>query len=130
MVNDISVSGVVFTHEMKNRGPYYSINYDDVSGTSTSVTSGSSKYSNKTIYIHRDSINGVRSVRFSNLLRSIVELEKIFDSNELDIEFIITQKFGIKVLQVRPIVFKSHLSALDYNSVSKSIVNLRKPGEL
>jgi len=126
MVDSISVSGVIFTHEMKNRAPYYSINYDDVSGTSTSVTSGSSKYSNKTIYIHRDSINGVRSMRFSNLLRSIVELEKIFDSDELDIEFIITQKFGIKVLQVRPIVFKSHLSAIDYNSVSKSIINLRK----
>ena len=125
MVDNISVSGVIFTHEMKNRAPYYSINYDDISGSSSTVTSGSSRYSNKTIYIHRDSINGVRSSRFSNLLLSILELEKIFNSNDLDIEFIITKKLEIKIVQVRPIVFKSHISASDYNSVSKSIVNLR-----
>ena len=35
MVDEISVSGVIFTHEMKNRAPYYSINYDDVSGSSS-----------------------------------------------------------------------------------------------
>ena len=126
MVDDISVSGVIFTHEMKNRAPYYSINYDDISGSSTTVTSGSSKYSNKTLYVHRGSINGVRSKRFSKLLPSIIELEKIFSSNELDIEFIITEKFEIKILQVRPIVFKSYISPRDYDCVSKSITNLRK----
>ena len=119
MVDDISVSGVVFTHEMKNRAPYYSINYDDISGSSSTVTSGSSRYSNKTLYIHRDSIGGVRSKRFSKLLLSILELEHLFDSDELDIEFIITEKFEIKILQVRPIVTKSHLSEHDYDCISK-----------
>ena len=95
MVDDVSVSGVIFTHEMKNRAPYYSINYDDISGSSTTVTSGSSRYSNKTLYIHRDSINGVRSKRFSKLLPSIIELEHVFSSDDLDIEFIITKKFEI-----------------------------------
>ena len=110
MVDDVSVSGVIFTHEMKNRAPYYSINYDDISGSSTTVTSGSSKYSNKTLYIHRNSISGVRSKRFTKLLPSIIELEDLFLSDELDIEFIITLKLEIKILQVRPIVFKSHLN--------------------
>ena len=54
MVDEISVSVVIFTHEMKNREPYYSINYDDFSGSSTTVISGSSRYSNKTLYIHRN----------------------------------------------------------------------------
>ena len=125
MVDEISVSGVIFTHEMKNRAPYYSINYDDVSGSSTTVTSGSSRYSNKTLYIHRNSINGVRSKRFSKLLPSIVELENLFNSDELDIEFIITDKFDIKILQVRPIVFKSYISTRDYNYVTKSISTLK-----
>ena len=53
MVSEISMSGVIFTHEIKNGAPYYSINYDDVSGSSTTVTSGSSRHSNKTLYIHR-----------------------------------------------------------------------------
>ena len=125
MVDEISVSGVIFTHEIKNRAPYYSINYDDVSGSSTTVTSGSTKYSNKTLYIHRESINGVRSKRFSQLLISIRELEYLFGSEDLDIEFIITDKFDIKILQVRPIVFKSHISAPDYACVTKSIINLK-----
>ena len=68
MVEKISVSGVIFTHEMKNRAPYYAINYDDISGSSTIVTSGSGRYSNKTLYIHRNSIKVVRSVRFLKLL--------------------------------------------------------------
>ena len=126
MVEDVSVSGVIFTHEMKNRAPYYSINYDDISGSSTTVTSGSSKYSNKTLYIHRNSFSGVRSKRFIKLLQSIKELEDLFLSNELDIEFIITLKLEIKILQVRPIVFKSHLNKSDYENVSKSIINLRE----
>ncbi len=126
MVPNISVSGVIFTHEMKNRAPYYSINYDDISGSSTTVTSGSSRYSNKTLYIHRDSIGGVRSERFSKLLISIIELENLFGSDELDIEFIISKKLEVYILQVRPIVFKVTLSESDYNSVSKSIINLRK----
>ena len=71
MVDQISVSGVIFTHEMKNRAPYYCIIYDDISGSSTTVTSGSSRYSNKTLYIHRDSLDGVRSKRFSKLLGEI-----------------------------------------------------------
>ena len=125
MVVDISVSGVIFTHELKNRAPYYSINYDDISGSSSTVTSGSGRYSNKTLYIHRNSIHGVRSKRFSKLLPSIIELEKLLKSNELDIEFIITEKFDIKILQVRPIVFKSYISSNNYNSVTEDIINLK-----
>ena len=125
MVVDISVSGVIFTHELKNRAPYYSINYDDISGSSSTVTSGSGRYSNKTLYIHRNSIHGVRSKRFSKLLPSIIELEKLIKSNELDIEFIITEKFDIKILQVRPIVFKSYISSNNYNCVTEYIVNLK-----
>ena len=125
MVDQISVSGVIFTHEMKNRAPYYSINYDDISGSSTTVTSGSSRYSNKTLYIHRDSLDGVRSKRFSKLLPSIIELENIFNSDELDIEFIITDKFEIIILQVRPIVFKSYISSSEYKNVTQSISGLK-----
>ena len=125
MVEKISVSGVIFTHEMKNRAPYYAINYDDISGSSTTVTSGSGRYSNKTLYIHRNSIKGVRSVRFLKLLHSIIELENLFNSDELDIEFIITDKFDIKILQVRPIVFKSYINTRDYNYVTKYITNLK-----
>ena len=64
----------------------------------------------------------MRSKRFSKLLPSIIELEKLLKSNELDIEFIITEKFDIKILQVRPIVFKSYIGSNNYNSVTEILL--------
>ena len=51
MIDDVSMSGVVFTHELNHGSPYYVINYDDVSGLTDTVTSGDGEYSNRTIYI-------------------------------------------------------------------------------
>ena len=61
MVANILFSGVVFTHELKNGAPYYSINYDDISGKSDTVTAGLSHFSNKTLYIHRENVSALRS---------------------------------------------------------------------
>ena len=32
---------------------YYSINYDDITGRTDTVTSGSSEHSNKTLYVYK-----------------------------------------------------------------------------
>ncbi|OUU25481.1 MAG: hypothetical protein CBB97_09505 [Candidatus Endolissoclinum sp. TMED37] len=126
MVSEISMSGVIFTHEIKNGAPYYSINYDDVSGSSTTVTSGSSRHSNKTLYIHRKSLRSVGSDRFLSLLKSILELEKIFLSNKLDIEFIVTNSLEIKILQVRLITSLKNLDLKQNKLITKEISNLQK----
>ena len=64
MVPDVSMSGVVFTHELNFGSPYYVINYDDISGLTDTVTSGDGEYANRTIYIHRNALNTIRSKRF------------------------------------------------------------------
>ena len=125
MIEDIAFSGVIFTHEIKNKAPYYSINYDDISGSSTTVTSGTSTYSNKTLYIHRYSLNCVRSKRFSKLLNSILEIESLFNNNELDIEFVVTKNQIINILQVRPIINRNALKKSDYMLISKYIKKLQ-----
>ena len=125
MIEDIAYSGVIFTHEIKNKAPYYSINYDDVSGSSTTVTSGTSSYSNKTLYIHRDSLNCIRSERFSLLLKSVLEIEDLFNSKELDIEFIVTKDRKIHILQVRPIVSRNNLKKNDYVLINRYIKKLQ-----
>ena len=125
MIEDIAYSGVIFTHEIKNKAPYYSINYDDVSGSSTTVTSGTSSYSNKTLYIHRDSLNCIRSERFSLLLKSVLEIEDLFNSKELDIEFIVTKDRKIHILQVRPIVSRNTLKKNDYVLINRYIKKLQ-----
>ena len=125
MIEDIAYSGVIFTHEIKNKAPYYSINYDDISGSSNTVTSGTSSYSNKTLYIHRGSLNSIRSERFSSLLKSTFEIESLFNNKELDIEFVVTKTHKIYVLQVRPIVSQNTLKKNDYLLINKYIKKLQ-----
>lgn len=102
-VSSISMSGVVFTHDISNSAPYYVINYNDVSKLSSSVTSGKGLHANKKIYILRDDINKLKSLRFKNLLETIIKIEKLFNNNFLDIEFILKKNFNVVILQVRSI---------------------------
>ena len=53
MVSSTSMSGVIFTKDRENATNYYSINYDDITGLTDTVTSGSGEHSNKTIFIYR-----------------------------------------------------------------------------
>ena len=103
MVLNTVMSGVVFTHDLNSGAPYYVINYDDVSGFTNTVTSGEGEYANRTIYIHRGSINSLRSERFQKLLLAVTELETVMESKFLDIEFAIGQDLSPYLLQVRSI---------------------------
>lgn len=103
MVQNSSMSGVIFTHDLNTGAPYYVINYDDVSGLTDTVTSGGGEYSNRTLYVHRDSLLSIRSERFQRLLQAIDELEKTMDSQFLDIEFALSEKLTPYLLQVRSI---------------------------
>jgi phosphohistidine swiveling domain-containing protein len=103
MISDVSMSGVVFTHDMHTGAPYYVINYDDVSGLTDTVTSGDSEYSNRTLYIYRSSTNSVHSSRFKTLLFAIQELEQVIESQFLDIEFALDKDLTPYLLQVRSI---------------------------
>jgi hypothetical protein len=47
------MSGVIFTGDNLGYQNYYTINYDDVTGRTDTVTSGSTAYSNKTLYIYK-----------------------------------------------------------------------------
>ena len=126
MVENILFSGVVFTHELKNGAPYYSINYDDISGKSDTVTAGLSHYSNKTLYIHRENVSALRSQRFSKLMRSILEIEKINTSEHLDIEFIVQNDLTVNIVQVRPIAAQSSIDAESRASLNDKINNCVK----
>jgi glutamine kinase len=103
MVLNTSMSGVVFTHDLNTGAPYYVINYDDVSGLTNTVTSGGGEYANRTLYIHRGATQVLRSERFQQLMLAIQELEKIMDSQFLDVEFALGEDFTPYLLQVRAI---------------------------
>lgn len=108
MVKNSIMSGVIFTHELNAGAPYYVINYDDESGATDTVTSGSSSYSNRTLYIHRNATGKLHSKRFIKLLEAIKELESILDSEFLDIEFALGDDMTPYLFQVRPITTKTN----------------------
>ena len=76
MIQNIKMSGVIFTGDNLGYQNYYSINYDDITGRTDTVTSGNSEYSNKTLFIFKKK-NLVRSSRFKKLIKATKRL-KIF----------------------------------------------------
>ena len=60
-----------------------------------------------------------------NLLPAIQEVEKLLNYRSLDIEFAITKKFGIHILQVRPIAVKHNVN----NNTDSKLLKLLKEAE-
>ena len=75
MALDVSMSGVLFTKDMNSGAPYYVINYDDETGRTDTVSSGTG-YSNRTLYIHREyGFTSLKSERFLSLIEAVKEIE-------------------------------------------------------
>ena len=103
MVCDVDMSGVLFTEF--GWSSYYVVNYDDQSGRTDTVTS-EGPYSNRTMYVFRDRHLDIKSPRYKYLTNAVREIEKVLNSDSLDIEFIVDKSNIVHILQVRPISTK------------------------
>ena len=121
MVQDTTMSGVIFTHDLNTGAPYYAINYDDQSGLTDTVTSGGGEYANRTLYIHRNSIDKLRSERFTRLLQAVQELEQVMDSQFLDIEFALGKDLTPYLLQVRAITTQPNWNRAISKRIDRSL---------
>lgn len=102
MVKNVAMSGVIMTQVLDDGSPYHVINYDDKTGLTDTVTSGSGI--NKTVYIY----NGVNEKDFDSpylivVLGLIRKLQNTFPNIPLDIEFAIDKEEEFHLLQVRKI---------------------------
>lgn len=104
MLEKVLASGVVFTRSLSSGAPYYIVNYDDVSGSTESITSGSSQ-DHKTLMIRRNASAQSANIpdRLQGLLPALREIESLLGYDSLDVEFAITADAGLHILQVRPI---------------------------
>ena len=116
-LNKPEISGVIFTRDINNLAPYFVINYD-VSGKTNLITGGKKNLSQKTLILHRE-YNQAQGL-FKKLLKICKSLEKLFDTDCLDIEFGIRKK-KIFIFQVRPISNKKNNSDKIINSILKNI---------
>lgn len=110
MLNDISMSGVLFTIDPNTGGNYFVINYDSVSGSTDSVTSGEGK-SLSTCYVFHGKKSG--DDRLDKLCDASNELMDLFGKNNIDIEFAFTNDNQLYLLQARPLVLKCQPSGLE-----------------
>ena len=102
MVDDVAVSGVIMTFDMVHGAPYYCIDFDDESGRTDAVTSGSGGHKSLFVYRYAES-SMVRSPRIALFLRLARELEKICECAALDIEFGMNEAGQLFLFQVRRI---------------------------
>lgn len=101
MLKNVIVSGVVFSKDPNTDENYIVINYDDITGSTSSVTSGSSN--NTKVYYHFKEYNKIKDENLSKVINLVYDLENILKNYSLDIEFAITEDRNIYLLQVRPL---------------------------
>tara|TARA_A100000164_G_scaffold372758_1_gene402521 strand:+ start:252 stop:2552 length:2301 start_codon:yes stop_codon:yes gene_type:complete len=124
-ITKVSMSGVIFTHDLINGSPYYIINYDDNSKKTDTVTSGYGEGSNKKLIIYREGLRSLKSKRFQKLLNCVLDLERKINNNHLDIEFVVDTDLKIYLLQVRNISTVSKWT-IDNKILDKKIKNDKK----
>jgi phosphohistidine swiveling domain-containing protein len=123
-VENVDIAGVVLTRDLNDGAPYYCINYDDISGRTDTVTSGSGLQ--KTIYIQRNvSEAQIRSKRIARVVRLARSLESIIGDLPLDIEFAIDKNERVYVFQVRQIPTKNSWRSKNDTALVNGISSLR-----
>lgn len=107
MLSDVCICGVAFTLDPNTMGNYYVINYDD-GGSTSSVTSGQGR-ENKLYYRFKESApedTCGQPEPINRLCLALKGLEEFFGQNNLDVEFAVTSKNEIYILQVRALCIR------------------------
>lgn len=131
MLLDVVMSGVAFTSDLDNLSPYYVINY--TLGQETDLITNGSAENAKTLLCHKDHIDKCEKPEIKHLLKTLCELERIYQNSFLDVEFAISSKKDLYIFQVRPIVNKNkdNLYKINLNStlskLASKIEKLQRP---
>ena len=123
LLNSVKLSGVAFTREPATGSTHYVINYDDHSGSTSSVTSGSTN--NVRTYYYFKGGNTDPQPEMAPVLRVLQELEVLFANDRLDVEFAITQQNELYVLQVRPLILRAD-SRLDHHTHNELLKHIHR----
>lgn len=110
MLQNVVLSGVAFSRDPNTGSHYIVVNYDDNSGFTDTVTSGKTSFL-KTFYYFKEA-EILPDGPLKEIINLIRELEVLFNSDSLDIEFALTEEDILYLLQVRPLIIRQ-TSGLD-----------------
>ena len=120
---NVVISGVIFTRTPDIGSPYFVINFEEGNIT-TGVTKGSV---NNTVKIFRKINPKIIPEKWTRLIISVKEIEKIVDSDKLDIEFGITKNDQVVLFQVRPLTsIREKSKNIPDHDISKIVLNSKK----
>lgn len=120
-VDDNICSGVMTNYCISDGSPYYTINYDDISKSTESVTSGNIN-SHRVLFIYKNNFENIRNKNFKKLIFSLQKIEKAYLNIALDIEFSINKKNQINILQIRPISKKIKWKKFHLKKFEKNLI--------
>ena len=101
MLSDVTMAGVAFSRDPNGHGPYFVVNYDDVSGRTDTVTAGAGNHL-KTFYCLKSRTDACPDF-LAPVLAVMTELDRLLACDGLDIEFAIDGQRRVYLLQVRPL---------------------------
>ena len=116
-VEKVDISGVLFTRTLGTNLPYYVCNYDDRTGRTDTITSGSN-FKSKTFFVLKNKIKLIKNKNLKKLLSIAYKIEQLISQKNLDIEFAI-KKENIFIFQTRYLfVNKNNISDKEYYKIA------------
>jgi len=107
MLRDVAMSGVVTTRTLNHGAPYYTVNFDADSRATDTVTSGlGQRLRTLTVSRFASGLPASAPPAIEAVLEAARELEQLVGHDALDIEFAVSAKGTVHVLQLRPIAVR------------------------
>ncbi len=118
-------SGVITNYTLGDGAPYFTINYNDISKSTLSVTSGD-KDSFRVLYVSKKTTKNIRSNKFKKIIEAIKKIEKVYDYKPLDIEFALNKQLKVFILQIRPISTSFKWKYIDQSKFNNLLIKSEK----
>lgn len=127
----VDMAGVAFTIEPNAGGHYILVNYDDKTGSTSSITDGTSSHAK--LFCYAKGSDFPDDKRLSTLINTLCRMERLLGVEPLDVEFAF--RAGVLfVLQARPLVVKHTITDIGFQQESLSRIaakitqeNVKKP---
>lgn len=122
MLQNVTISGVVFTADRESLADYYIVNYYE--GTDTDAVTSGNKGELRTFIHYKKSSVPIQKSEMCELLAICQRIETFLDNGALDIEFAVDSDNIIYILQARPIAQVNR--SVEYMDISSALDRIYK----